>query len=83
MSRGAKPIELEHKHRARGSTKSRAWLQSPQSGLQQEPSPEQVPGEEQAGHYLAHIGADPRLLIRQVKWFVKHYGFLSLPLSPF
>ena len=83
MSTGAKPIELEHKQRAQSSTKSRAWLRSVQSGLRQEPSPEQVPEEERAGRCLVHVAADPRLLVRQVKWFVKHYNFLSLQLPPF
>lgn len=83
MNTRAKPIEFKHKQRAQSSTKSRARLQSAQSGLRQEPSSEQVPGEERAGCYLVHVAADPRLLVRQVKWFVKHYSFLSLPLSPF
>lgn len=82
MSTGAKPIELKCKQRAQSSTKSRAWLWSARSGPQQELSPEQVP-RGRAGRKLPHaIAADPRLLIRQVKWFVKHYSFLYLPLSP-
>lgn len=44
-------------------------------------SPEQVPGEDRAGRYLLYVAADPRLLVRQVKWFVKHCRFLSLSLS--
>lgn len=86
MSTGAKPIELEHVQGAQSSSNSRVWLQSAQSGLWQETSPEQIPGEEWPGHYPMHIAADPRLLIRQVKWFVKHNCFhysFSLSLSPF
>lgn len=83
MSTRAKPIELEHKQRARSSTRSRARLQFAGSGLRQDPSPEEVPGEERAGRYLVRLAADPRLLDRQVKWFVKHHRFLSLPPPPF